>query len=957
MSNVFTERLLSRSLRIAFGGLAGVAGVALVALPTHAQEVQRGDRVEVTGSSIKRIDAETALPVQVITREDINRSGAQNTEDLLKTISAANTVLGLTTSQAVGAATSGVSTVSLRGLGSKRTLVLVNGRRVTPFGGVAGGGGGASVDVNSIPVTAIERIEVLKDGASAVYGSDAVAGVINFILRSDYRGAEFSASYGQTTHSGDGESSKAGALVGFGDLNTDRFNVMINASYEKEKAIYGAQRNFARSSTNVGEGNDTTSGNTWPGVVVNAAGASRSFLAPAFDAQRASGRYPTYGLTSCDPSVVVPAFYGTNRCRYDPAQVLQLQPDSQRTGVNLSARFALTPDTQLYGELGGTRNVLKYQLQATPVSDQFTLNPADPYTPVLAALINSYNPTLSTVYGPSGVYDGLFGKTTFLLPTSSPYYPVNFAADQGLAGSPLDIRYRSVENGPRRFHDENRAARVLGGVRGTVAGWDYDLAALYTESRVKEILDGGFPLYTKLLPLLNSGVVNPFGPSTPAVQQQILASNFNGEAFHTKTSIAGVNGKVSRDLFQLPAGSLSVAVGGDVRKEKYAFSASNAISIGDVSGYGGNFIDVARSRNVEAVFAEVNIPIVKTVEADVAVRYDNYQGVGNTTNPKASIRWQPAKEVLLRASWGTGFRAPSLDELYAPVTIGVTQNGVSDPLRCPTTGSSIDCSTQFSTSLGGNARLTPEKTTSKTFGIVLEPTANVHVAVDYFDIFLRNQVAIGGVNYLSFLDTAEHALQFASLITRGPSSGGLPGAIVSINQQNSNLGNTHLNGVDIDLRLRVPTSTMGRFTVGLNGTYITRYDGQNLDGSYVGQVANANVFTGSVLPRWKHIANVTWDYGPWLASVTQNFQAAYEDLPSNITGQTRRVGVYETFDVQGSYLGFKNTSLTLGVKNVFDKDPPYSNVGGAVYFQSGYDASYADVRGRFVYGKVTYAFK
>jgi iron complex outermembrane receptor protein len=952
---MFNERVLVRSLRVAFG--SGLAGLTLAALPLYGQEVQRGDKVEVTGSSIKRIDAETALPVQIITRQDIDRIGAQNTEDLLKTISAANTVLGVQISNAVGAATSGVSTVSLRGLGSKRTLVLVNGRRITPFGGVAGGGGGASVDVNSIPIAAIERIEVLKDGASAVYGSDAVAGVINFILRTDYRGAEASIQYGQTTHSGDGRTSKADALVGFGDLNVDRFNVMINASYEKEDAIFGAQRNYARSSTNVTEGNDTTSGNTWPGTIVNAAGASRSFLAPAFAAQVANGTFPTFGLTDCAPSVVIPAFYGTNRCRYDPAQVLELTPKSERSGVNLSAHFAVNSDTQLYTELNGTRNLLKYQLQATPISDQFALNAADPYTPVLTALINSYGPVLQNTYGPSGVYDTLFGKTTFLLPTTSPYYPTAFAATQGLAGSPIDIRYRSIENGPRVFHDDNRAARALGGIKGTLGAWDYDLAALYTESRVKEILDGGFPLYTKLLPLLNSGVVNPFGPSTPAVQQQILATNFTGEAFHTKTSIGSINGRVSRDLYTLPAGPMAIAIGGDVRKEKYAFSASDSIAVGDVSGYGGNFIDVAKSRNVEALFTELNVPIVKGLEGDVAVRYDNYQGVGNTTNPKASIRWQPAKEVLLRASWGTGFRAPSLDELYAPVTTGVTQNGVSDPLRCPTTGSSTDCSTQFSIATGGNARLTPEKTTSKTIGFVLEPTADLHVAVDYFDIFLRNQVVIGGVSYLSFLDTAEHALQFANLITRAPSIGGLPGAILSINQQNLNLGNSHLSGIDLDFRWRLPTDSLGRFTVAFNGTYMTRYDGQNLDGSYTGLVANANVFTGSVLPRWKHNANVAWDFGPWAASVTQNFQGAYEDLPSNITGQTRRVGVYETFDMQGSYFGFKNTKLTLGMRNIFDKDPPYSNVGGAVYFQAGYDASYADIRGRLIYAKLGYSFR
>lgn len=940
----------------AIGRFACAAGMIAFGLQALAQDVQTGERVEVTGSSIKRIDAETALPVQVITREEIGRSGAQNTEDLLHTISATNTVNALQISNAVGAATSGASTVSLRGLGAKRTLILVNGRRVSPFGGVAGGGGGAAVDVNSIPLAAIERVEVLKDGASAIYGSDAVAGVINFILRKDYRGAEVSLGYGQTTHAGDGRTNHANALVGFGDLATDRFNVMINAFRDQEDPIYGSQRRFASSSVNEGAGNDTTSGNVWPAVIVLPSGASRSFLAPRYAAQVADGTYPTYGLTTCSPAIVT-TYSGDGTCRYDPAGVLQLVPRSQRIGANVTGQFAIDADTTAYAEIGSTRNVIKYKLQATPISDQFALLGTDPYAQPLAALVNSYNPNLQNVYGPSGVYDGFFGTTTFLLPTTSPYYPTRFAADNGLAGTPLDIRYRALENGQRAFKDENTATRALLGVRGTARGWDYDIGALYTESRVKEILTDGYPLWSRILPLLNSGAVNPFGPSTPAIQQQIKDTNFNAEAFHTRTSTAGVNGKVSRELFALPAGPLSLALGGDLRHESYSFNASEAIALGDVSGYGGNFIDVAKGRNVEAVFAELDIPILKSLEADLAYRYDNYQRVGNTGNPKISLRFQPVKQVLLRASWGTGFRAPSLDELYAPNTQGVTQNGVSDPLRCPTTGSSTDCATQFPISLGGNAALKPEKSTSTTFGIVLEPVDNVHVAVDWFDIFSRNEVVIGGVNYASFLDTAEHALQFANLITRGPSQGGLPGTITNINQQNLNLGNTHLTGVDVDLRLRTPRSDLGRVTFAINGTYFSKYDGQNQDGSYVGLVSDANTFAGSVLPRYRHVASIAYERGPWSASVAQNYQVGYTDVPSTRTLATREVGSYETYDLQASYRGIRNLTLMLGVKNVFDRDPPYSNIGGQLYFQAGFDPSYAEVRGRFLYGKMTYAFR
>ncbi len=950
---MFKERSLASSLRLAFGG--SLAGVALVSVPTFAQDVQRGEKVEVTGSSIKRIDAETALPVQVITRQDIQRLAPQNTEDLLKSISATNTTGALQASNISGAATSGASTVSLRGLGSKRTLVLVNGRRVSPFGGVAGGGGAASVDVNSIPIAAIERIEVLKDGASAVYGSDAVAGVINFILRKDYVGGELAVGYGQTSHHGDGRSYDASALLGFGDLQNDRFNVMINASYNKEDAIYGRQRNYANSSVNVSAGNDTTSGNTYPGTIVNAGGASRNFLAPDFASRVANGTYPTFGFTNCSPSIVDP-LSATNRCRFDPAPYVALVPEQDRTAANISARFAIDANNQVYAEVGGSRNIVKDTIQPVPLSDQFPLVATNPYTPQLAALINSYQPTLDNTYGAAFVAN-LFGHTTFLLPTTSHYYPTRFAADQGLAGSPIVIRYRAFESGLRMLRDDNKAARFVVGLQGNVVNWDYDLGFLYTESRVSENVVGGYPLNSKVLALLNSGVVNPFGPSTPAVQAQLQAANFTGEAFNSKTSIASLNGKASREVFNLPAGPVSIAFGADVRKEKYAFSASSAIASGDVSGYGGNFIDVGKSRNVEAGFAEVNVPIVKGLEADVAVRYDNYQGIGNTTNPKASLRWQPIKEFLLRGSVGTGFRAPALDELYAPVTQGVSQNGLNDPIRCPVTGSSNDCSTQFTTANGGNARLTPEKTTSKTFGMVFEPTSNVHVGIDYFDIFLRNQIVIAGPGATVILADTNSVAQFANLITRAPSSGGLPGQIISINQQNQNLFNAHVQGVDVDFKLRVPTSAIGTYTFGLNGTYFSRYDTQNTDGSYTADIADANIAGGSVIPRWKHVASVSWDYGPWTATLAQNFQAAYTDFPSTITGATRRVGVYETFDLQASYLGFKGFKLTAGVKNLFDRDPPYSNVGGSVFFQAGYDASYADVRGRFIYGKLTYAFR
>jgi iron complex outermembrane recepter protein len=955
---MFKEVPIARGLRLAFGG--GLAGMALIATPTFAQTtpasdtVQQGERVEVTGSSIKRIDAETALPVQIITRQDISRLAPQNVEDLLRTISASSPTGATQISTGSFATTSGISSISLRGLGAKRTLVLVNGRRIAPFGGVAGGGGVSAVDVNSIPIAAIERVEILKDGASAIYGSDAVAGVVNFILRSDYVGAIGEAQFGTTTHSGSGKSYQSDVVLGFGDLQKDRFNVMLTASYNHEDAIYGKDRYFAQSSINLTEGSDGSSGNTYPANIVSSAGSSRNFLAPAF-----AGRFPTFGFTNCAPSIPAsPIFVGNalaTSCRYDPAPSVALIPQSTRTAVGISGRFAITPDMQAYGELNASRNIVKYTIQATPISDQFALTPTNPYVPQLNALIDSNLAALTAAYGASFVA-GLRTQTTFLLPTSSIYYPTAFAASLGLAGSPIDLRYRSIESGGRSLRDENTASRGVFGVKGSAYNWDYDLGVMYTQSQVKESLLDGYPQYSKLLPLLNSGVVNPFGPSTPAVLAQIKAANYTGNAFESKTSLAGVDGHASREVYNLPAGPITFAFGGDFRKEKYSFAASAAAQSGDLSGYGGNFLGVSAQRNTEAAFMEVNVPIVKGLEMDAAYRYDNYEGVANTTNPKVSLRWQPVKEFLLRSSWGTGFRAPALDELFAPVVSGVSASGLSDPARCVflpnggVVGSSTDCLTQFNLATGGNTHLTPEKSVSKSIGFQIEPTANVHFGADYFDTFLRNQIVIGGVSAGFILANAANLAQFSNLVTRGAN-----GSITSISQQNTNLGNAHVQGWDVDGRVRFPTDVLGRFTVGINGTYFTRFDSQNTDGSYTGGIGNAGAI-GSLVARWRHIATAAWDYGPWSAQLTDNFQSGYQDFFSSV-GNPRKVGVYETFDVQGSYSGIKGLTLTAGIKNFLDKDPPYSNAGVNGQFQAGYDASYADVRGRFIYGKVSYEFK
>jgi iron complex outermembrane receptor protein len=439
------------------------------------------------------------------------------------------------------------------------------------------------------------------------------------------------------------------------------------------------------------------------------------------------------------------------------------------------------------------------------------------------------------------------------------------------------------------------------------------------------------------------------------------ATEFRGDVLETKTSLTSAYGKLTRDLVDLPGGPLAVALGAELREEKYRLNPVPEILIGDLTGYGGNFFPVDRSRNVKAVFGEVSVPILRGLEVNAAARFDDYENVGSKTTPKVGLRWQPVRQLLMRASYGKGFRAPSLLDLHAPQTTGVTPPGLSDPLRCPTTANTNDCNTQFTNLNGGNPNLKPEESTNRTVGFVFEPTNNVSLAVDYFRITLEETI-VNGIPAATILGDLD---RFGFLVTRGPVQPGfpnIPGPIIQIAQTNLNLGLTKLAGYEVDARWRIPADAWGTFTVGLNGTYFDKFDGQNLDGSFTGGVDQTNVNTGGLVPRWKHYLSVGWTKQNWFASVAQNYQGDYYDLPGTFEDTTvagwgpRKVGRYVTYDLQAGYKGIKNLEFTAGIRNVLDEDPPYTNAGGQVYFQGGYDPGYADPRGRFFYGRVTYRF-
>ena len=886
--------------------LAALGTVSLVQAQTATTE-----KTVITGSNIKRIEGEGALPVQIINRDEITRSGATTAMEIMNLISANNSAGNVTLGNVIGLQTFSNQTASLRGLGGSSTLVLVNGKRLGTFAGAINGAEG--VNLATIPFAAIDRVEVLRDGASAIYGSDAIGGVINFIMRQDFAGVDATAWYGAPTRGGKGDQYQLSAVVGAGDLAKDKWNAFVAVNYSEQKPLLQSDRDFSRTNFIPSGASPfgTLSGQTFPGFI-------------------STGNIGSLDFPNCAQANI--AFGG--RCRFDPPQWPGVEgiPDTKLFNLFGTARYQINPDWQLYATGLYSHQDNRFILQPIPLSDQ-----------------------IFTVATPSGA-------SPILLPPTSPFYPHDLAQQAGVDGQPLNVRYRCVECGNRDTTDTTEAWQIVAGAKGTMWNWDWDGSFNYSQNTIKEKNNNGFYQYTRILPILNSGSVNLFGPNSPEITQLIQDTGYRAEAFHAKLSGYGFEAKGSGDIYKLPAGPLALAVGIQFGKDTLTQNPSDALIAGDLTGYGANFLPIDHSRTAWAAFTEVNIPIAKNLEGNIAVRYDHYDDFGSTTNPKVSIRWQPVQSLLLRASWGTGFLAPTLYQLWNPPATALSQPGLSDPLRCPdpNDGNNPDCGTQYTTTVGGNPQLKPERASQTVVGGVWEPVNGVSLGLDWFYLDLKN-IVTNGVPIATILDPAL-ASQYSSLVTRAatcapsPFVPNAPCPITAIDQVFVNIGRQKIEGIDVDARLTSQATSVGRFRALLTGTYYIKYDVLQPNGEFAGFISNAfqAVATG-ITPRWKSYAALTWDYGPWTATLGNTYQSSYIDVNPDVDGNLRRVGSMSLWDLQGSYTGFKNLTLTLGVKNLMDTNPPFTNSN--LTFQGGYDPSYYDARARFVYGSVRYAFK
>ena len=905
--------------------LMGVVG------PVMAQEAAAPamQRVEVTGSSIKRVAKEGALPVQVISFDQIEKQGITTTEQLVRTLSAngtgadnmtsGNNVFGADADRVSG----GASFASLRGLGPSSTLVLLNGRRIATHGA-----SGKSVDLNSIPLGAISRVEILKDGASAIYGTDAIGGVINFILKTNYSGVEASVSTNDT-QAGGGATRRASLLAGTGSLESDRYNIMASLTVDKAERLNGSDRSFVNGfQPGRGLSPDTTGTPFANQMAGTGTALGTSFQLPG-DPNKYLQANPLSFQGKCD-TIAGMSQYQTElwkdvtsplrtrySCAYDYGADYVLQFPVERANLLSRGTFQLAPDHRMFVEVLGSRT--KATAILTPMQVQATV-----------ANKNLY-PVGGAYYQDLSAYIPSFDKS-----------------------KPISYKWRANDVGNRTQENTTDNARVLVGFEGNFGKWDYKAGISRAESSTKTKLTDGYSYTDKLYAALATGIINPWvgaGQSqTEAAKQLIESTKFRGDFQHGKTTLTQIDGSVSGELFQLPAGALAMAAGFDLRREGYSFAQD--VDATQILLSPGNAALKDASRTVKAVYAELLVPVTKDLEMQLAIRRDDYSLVGATTNPKVAFRYQPADFLLFRGSASKGFLAPSFQQLYSGSLSQELPNGVVDQEGCAKhPGVPEYCAIdRLDYKTGGNTNLKPETSKQGSVGFVIEPFKGYSASFDYWAINTKDRI----LNRTPQIVLANYQA-LNQYIHRNPD-----GTIEYVQAGWINAAGSRVRGLDVGLRGEGKIRD-AKWTAALDGTYMDSFKFAEYQGQEYQELVG-KFYTRDLYLRWKHNASFGVSRGDWSGLLVQSFSSGYKDqLPNGGKGSPPPgfkpdVSSYTTYNLSGTYTGFKNTTITVGIQNLFDRDPPFTAHNVDEVVGAGWDPRVADPRGRSLSFQLKYKF-
>ena len=851
------QQLFVRSAIAAAITSAFAPGVALAQDAAATAESTELEKVEVTGSRLGRADIEGALPVAVISREDIDRSGFTSVGELLRNTTFNS--LGAFRAQSGSSAQSLVA-VDLRGLGSERTLVLIDGRRApkAPYAPTA-------QDLNAVPIAIVERIEVLKDGASAIYGSDAIAGVVNIITRKNYSGAQLS--YQQQGSERKGGDSKGAQFVA--GTTTETANLVFGASYFDRDIIFARNslfnspggsffsNNYILSGFTDGDGDffDDNTGNYYYGAVPG-------------------------GCPNQDPNFYItaaPTAYGN--CGYNFNRVAADEAATANQGVFARADFAVTDNWRMKVQGSVTR----------------------------ATSFGRYAPSLNDV-------------------------PLFVTADNpnNTLGQDFFLYHRFAALGTRDNDTDAHVYDLTGVMTGEVGEFNVTGGIRHNEYQYYE-LGRNYVVLPIAQSFIDSGDYNFLAPLTADENTlKAMKATIGRDSFwRTLEYFAEAN----TPIFDMQGGSAAVAVGAEYRTEKY-FDAYDSLSEGGaIGGSAGN--SSGTHRKVKALYVELFLPVMDTLEVSVSGRHEDYNDVGESTVPKVSARFQPTDQLTLRASVGQGFRAPTLDIISALPTFSAESIN-NDEATCVAAGGvfsnpggsgTCNVQSQVNTTIISNPALAPEESDQFSFGVAFDITDGIDVSVDYYNIALTDR--------LNFIEPSEIIDRIGSGDPIPPGLGVTRSAVIVANGQGritqviagyANEGDLDTSGLDIEANAKVDLGPAGGLDTSFLTNYILEYkidSGRDLVGD-------------PAVPQYRATLNNTWT-PPIVQGVTVAFNGNHiADQAQSVTAgqQVGHIPSYTTWDLQVAYdLPFiKGSNIAVGALNVFNKEPsPKSAFDGRDY--------------------------
>ncbi len=924
----------SRRCRIlAAAVLAALAPVAAGAAPTDTaagpQKIAPAETLEsvvVTGSYLHRTDAETPAPVQVISAEEIEKSGKATISDVIRNIASDSS--GSLTQNFSGALAGGASGVSLRGLTLDATLVLVDGHRMAPYP-LADDGQRPFVDLSSLPLGMVDRVEVLKDGASAIYGSDAIAGVVNIILKREFKGFEMSTSLGGS-YRADGLTQRVSALYGFGDIAQDGHNVYFNLEYRHQASISQVNRPSYLSDLDLTAygGPDRRGGIVQQAYPNNGTFTEPGMVAPQGAVQNGDSTAGYFLLPGCAPQNL----NYSGGCTWDINRYNKIQP--RTGGANLSGRW-----TQKIGDRWtnvASVSFFNSQAEQYKQSDAYSTGPTTvPYTWVgsKGVLVDQTDPNTSPMVLPSASLDNPFNPASPYFAAAQAYYTSQGANFANFVGQPALLYAVLTDFGPQLARFNTNVIRAVDDVSGSAGGWDLNFSVGYIHSATRVTYDGFIRAS-----LLNAALANGsyrVGASAflnPASLYASIAPETHDTAI---SELAYLSANATHNILDLQGGPLAIAVGAEARTLHEDNPGEPFAPQGDIIMDGSFF--ASGSQSVMAAFTELSAPVLRSLELSAAGRVDRYNTYGSSFTPKLGFKWSLARQFALRGTFARGFRAPGIAEGGNSGTGSATTAPI-DPLRCGATGKPSDCGQGFAATLSiGNPNLKPEKSRSYTGGFIFEPFKGTSLTADYFYIRRDDEIVPAPLG----LEPPVRGVQQPGT--------DYPGPIIYYPQPYVNAANSKTSGIDVDLRNKLPLAG-GMLTSNLSATYLFHSQQTFLDPingnstfEYAGTAGPTAVGGAVGTPRVRGSFTLDWTEGALSIGSTVNYRGRMQGIDESVSGtQCLQLSVdnpncwiasFTYVDLYGQFHFSERLQLNATVTNLTNRLPPLNTItyGGFNY--------------------------